>query len=345
MDSLLRQDSWLLSPWAWALVTGALALWCLVPRGRFIRWQMAAGGVLGVVSLGLFAAQLPAIQPVGDATLFWVLAAVTVVSAAAMISMRSPVYCAIWFSLTLLGAACLFLLQGAQFLAVATIVVYAGAIVVMFLFLIMLAQPEGHEYYDRISWSSPAALVSSVAGAAIVLVMTVVIAGFGAGRDELRGDVTRVLQQVTNDEGDSVWEAADLHSVRLTRTEEDEPVVTVKLKRPAGEDDAAQEDYVDDLRRRMLKLAVLQSPEDDGGPAYYQADIRLADDMGTQAEPHVATLGGVLFGQYLIAVEVAGTLLLVALVGAVAIVIHGREDERSRRRESTSAASNTGGVA
>ena len=52
-DFLQSEDSWLLSPWAWAMVTGALALWCLVPRGRLVRWQIAAGGVLGVVSVGL----------------------------------------------------------------------------------------------------------------------------------------------------------------------------------------------------------------------------------------------------------------------------------------------------
>ena len=54
--------------------------------------------------------------------------------------------------MSLLGTAALFLLQGAQFLGIATVAVYAGAIVVTFLFVLMLAQPEGHAFYDRISW-------------------------------------------------------------------------------------------------------------------------------------------------------------------------------------------------
>ena len=345
MFDCLQNDFWLLSPWAWALVTGAFSLWCLVPRGRFVRWQMAAGGVLGVISVGLFASQLPVIGPISVAALFWVLAAVTVVSAAAMISMRSPVYCAIWFAMTLAGTSCLFLLQGAQFMAVATIVVYAGAIVVMFLFLIMLAQPEGHEYYDRISWNSPAALISSIAGGAIVLVMTITMAGFGAGRDELRSNVANLLERVTNEEGDSVWNETDIHSVRLTRTEEDEPVVALKLKRPATADEAAGEEYITELRQHLASLDVLRSSQSEAEPAYYQIDVRIASDSGTQADPHVATLGGVLFSQYLIAVEVAGTLLLIALVGAVAIVIHGREEERSRQQEPPSVDASAGGAA
>ncbi len=47
----------------------------------------------------------------------------------------------------------LFLYDGAQFLGVATIVVYAGAILVTFLFVLMLAQPEGQAAYDRVSWA------------------------------------------------------------------------------------------------------------------------------------------------------------------------------------------------
>ncbi len=53
---------------------------------------------------------------------------------------------------SLLGTAGLFLFQGAQFLSIATVAVYAGAIVVTFLFVLMLAQPEGHAFYDRIGW-------------------------------------------------------------------------------------------------------------------------------------------------------------------------------------------------
>ena len=45
-----------------------------------------------------------------------------------------------------------------------------------------------------------------------------------------------------------------------------------------------------------------------------------------ETEHHVARLGSYLFSQRLVEIEVAGTLLLVALVGAVAILIHAKED-------------------
>jgi NADH:ubiquinone oxidoreductase subunit 6 (subunit J) len=45
---------------------------------------------------------------------------------------------------------------------------------------------------------------------------------------------------------------------------------------------------------------------------------------GILAEKHVANLGRHLFSEHLISIELGGTLLLVALVGAVAIALHGR---------------------
>ncbi len=59
-----------------------------------------------------------------------------------------------------------------QFLGVATIVVYAGAILVTFLFVLMLAQPRGNAYYDRVSWE---AVLAAGTGAALVGILSLTI--------------------------------------------------------------------------------------------------------------------------------------------------------------------------
>ena len=92
--------------------------------------------------------------------------------AAATIVSRSPVYAAIWFALSLVGVAGVLLVLGAQFLGVATIVVYAGAILVMFLFVLMLAQPAGLAPYDRVS-NEP--FLSALAGAVLLGVLSLSI--------------------------------------------------------------------------------------------------------------------------------------------------------------------------
>jgi hypothetical protein len=85
---------------------------------------------------------------------------------------RSPVYAAIWFAMALAGVSGVLLVLGGQFLGVATIVVYAGAILVMFLFVLMLAQPAGLAPYDRVS-SEP--LLAAVAGAVLLGILSLSI--------------------------------------------------------------------------------------------------------------------------------------------------------------------------
>ncbi len=152
-------------------VLAAAGLWLLLPRGNE-RGRML-GGVLVIAALGCYGAQIPAVGDWFAKGMFHAIALVTVVGAVATISFRSPVYCAIWFGLTLSGTAGLFLLAGAEFLAISTIVVYAGAILVTFLFVLMLSEPEGYTTYDRRSWE---AMIAAPTGAVLVGILTMTIA-------------------------------------------------------------------------------------------------------------------------------------------------------------------------
>ena len=66
----------------------------------------------------------------------------------------------VWFASVVLATAGLFVLAGAPFLAAGTVIVYAGAIIVTFLFVIMLAQMEGKAAYDRAARAPGAATFS-----------------------------------------------------------------------------------------------------------------------------------------------------------------------------------------
>ncbi len=148
----------------------AVGIWWLLPGSNMRRRTL--GGVLALVGLACFGSQVPAVGDWFTKGMFHAIAGATIVAAVATISFRSPVYCAIWFGMTLTGTAGLFLLAGAEFLAVATLVVYAGAILVTFLFVLMLSQPEGHTSYDRRSWEP---MVSAFTGAVLVGILTTMI--------------------------------------------------------------------------------------------------------------------------------------------------------------------------
>src|SRR5271169_408325 len=76
--------------------------------------------------------------------LFYIFAAVTVLAALNMVLQRTPVYSALSLIVVLCSLAGVYLLLGAEFMAVLQVIVYAGAIMVLFVFVIMLLN-AGHE--------------------------------------------------------------------------------------------------------------------------------------------------------------------------------------------------------
>jgi len=94
---------------------------------------------------------------------FWIFSAIAIVGAIRVITHPRPVYSALYFVLSVLATAGLFILLWAEFMAAALVIIYAGAILVTYVFVIMLAtqssppgSPEGSEVgalaeYDAVS--------------------------------------------------------------------------------------------------------------------------------------------------------------------------------------------------
>jgi NADH-quinone oxidoreductase subunit J len=110
---------------------------------------------------------------VTDATVFAVSAAVIVAGAIGVIAARNPVHSALMLVMTLFGVAVLFVEQSANFLAVVQVIVYAGAIVVLFLFVIMLLGVDRLEALqkDPLPGQRPLALIIGAAGLSLLLFM------------------------------------------------------------------------------------------------------------------------------------------------------------------------------
>lgn len=89
------------------------------------------------------------IAPSGFSGLFWVSAVVAVSAAVKVVTHPKPVYSALYFVLVVLAITPLVVVQAAEFLAVAMVIIYAGAILVTYVFVIMLAQQGGQAAYDH----------------------------------------------------------------------------------------------------------------------------------------------------------------------------------------------------
>ena len=125
-----------------------------------------------------------------EAVIFFFAAALALGGALGVVLGRNPVHCALLLVVTLVAVAIFFLLQEAQLVAAVQIIVYAGAIVVLFLFVIMLLGVDKEESLrDPIPYQRPAA----VALGAILLAEIFVLAGrtWATGATSTRGSVRR----------------------------------------------------------------------------------------------------------------------------------------------------------
>ena len=94
-----------------------------------------------------------------DFLFFIVLAVISVVSAVAMLFSRHPIYSALFLIINFGTIAAFYLMLNAPFLAMAQVTVYTGAIMVLFLFVIMLLGAEQLRQKQSIRWQQPLAII------------------------------------------------------------------------------------------------------------------------------------------------------------------------------------------
>jgi NADH-quinone oxidoreductase subunit J len=120
--------------------------------------------------------------------LFWTLSIITLSSALMVVISKNPVYSVLWLIVTFFTISAHYILLNAQFLAVVNIIVYAGAIMVLFLFVIMLMNLSKDTEPQKSKWMK---LAGAVAGGCLLLVLVAA----------LRNAETQTTELVTGDIG------------------------------------------------------------------------------------------------------------------------------------------------
>lgn len=100
--------------------------------------------------------------------LFWILAIASLFSALMVVISKNPVFSVIWLIVTFFSISGHYILLNAQFLAVVNIIVYAGAIMVLFLFVIMLMNLNKEAEPRKNKWLN---LIGAIAGGSLLLVL------------------------------------------------------------------------------------------------------------------------------------------------------------------------------
>ncbi|HYH67337.1 MAG TPA: NADH-quinone oxidoreductase subunit J, partial [Urbifossiella sp.] len=273
-----------------------------------------------------------------------------------LVAQRNPARGAIAFAFVILSVCGLFLLLAAPFLMAATVIIYAGAIIVTFLFVLMLSQNDGpSDENDR----TREPLLGSLAGFAFVGLILFALGQNHAGAASLPAQAITPSEQaalraaaaeltaMTEDAFYTTGEPKDRSErvARLERAVEDVLGVsggldegTVRDRSIATRLRAARSDLhaqgvlarVGAARVRAADTFELVAAAARNPARYPPAPARTAaaglrDDLlllagvGELPARNVANLGVLLYADHLLAVELAGTLLLVATIGTVAI--------------------------
>jgi NADH-quinone oxidoreductase subunit J len=301
---------------------GGAGIYLLLPGGR--RRLPIVGGLLAalaVVAAGQWLIQLDVAGP--ERLLFAAFSLLAVGGGVLLLSQTNPVHAALSFALVVLSTCGLFLLLAAPFLMAATIIIYAGAIVVTFLFVIMLAQQAGLASADA---RSREPFLASLAGFVLLGAFWIVL--------DRTYDATPLEREI-----DAVARAESWETVASLWGEPGKPPaektlpVVDRLRERFPEDlvlnleNAWSRRDLDELRKRAARLQEHAHAHRHERGKVLPADQAIAEP-GRLKAGNVAGLGRTLFSYYLVPVEMAGMLLLVATIGA--IVIAGRRREELR---------------
>lgn len=135
-----------------------------------------------------------------QAIAFYLMAAVTVAAGLCVVSARNPVHSVLWLILAFFSAAGLFVLMGAEFLAMLLVVVYVGAVAVLFLFVVMMLDVDFAALRQGFARYMPLGLlIAGLLAAEMVIVATTVATG-GAAKGATAPMANGAAADVTNAE-------------------------------------------------------------------------------------------------------------------------------------------------
>ncbi len=290
-----------------ATLVGAIGLFLIMRPHR--RTTRVVGTIIGAAAIAFLMVQI--LQALADDAVVPILEIVfglgAIVGGVRMVTHPRPVFAAIYFVLVVVSSAGIFLLLGAEFMAFSLVIVYAGAILITYLFVIMLAQEAtgtaGEALYDRLPREPIAALIVGFVLLASIGDALLVVDG-GIKPDPAATPAKALTHRWSVLAGmpkelDAV--VAGINPDATLVRSEDMPTIKVD---PAG---AARVDVlIDD------KPATLELPE---------------SALPTNSQ----VVGWALVAEFPVSLEVAGVILLMAMFGAVVLArrqIDLSEDER-----------------
>lgn len=292
-----------------ASVCGALAVYLMLPHKR----SMAKlGGILAVSTLAfglgwLVNAYGPDNRPHLPGVYYYIFTFIALASAARVVTHPRPVYAALYFVLVVLSTSGMLVLLSAEFMAFAMVIIYAGAILVTYMFVIMLAtepqssrEDETSPVYDR---EAREPFLAVLMGFTLLAVIGGIV--FGSPAEPLPRDYA-VSHLATLGEMQKRVDLSDVNQARrLQATLRDLEVIGL-----------GEKVYAVDFEAGTLDVREAE------GVAPRVVDLKasgMRDKVLDALIPNTDQVGMNLFKGHTLGIELAAVILLLSMVGAIVI--------------------------
>lgn len=330
------------------LVVAGLGVALALPR-RGVSPQVL-GAIIAAVAMGTLFAVLGFRAAAHDALpplFFYLFAAISLGSALRVITHPRPVYSAIYFIATILSSSALFLIMHAEFMAFALIIIYAGAILITYLFVIMLATqpPTSEDMGDAPDYDAHARepALAAAGGAFLLVVVSFMIArGLPALQPtpgvETSATLAELPRKVVRDLTErGVFKGLEKPSIDAIASgkvfDPQTRTVTLTVTDPKRFADSLKSSRVSELF-----LGETESGESQGVLNALEATpagATVVASLPESVEPTNAEgVGYDLIAAHPTALELAGVILLMAMIGAVVLArkqIELTEDEKAHQ--------------
>jgi NADH-quinone oxidoreductase subunit J len=300
-----------------AAVVGAAGVYFILPHHR-TRPRVGAGlglaalaGLLATIGLTIGAAPSPAVY-------YYIFTAISAAAAVRVITHPRPIYSALYFVLVVLSTAGMLLLLMAEFVAFAMVIIYGGAILVTYMFVIMLAtqpqsakEPEAAPEYDRRSRDP---LLSVVLGFSLLAVLGSMIFSPGFEADPSADQIARPS---------AAYGQAALRETAMRMPGKfdmnDRPKAQAMKRALADKGLIADNEYVSQV---LITEEAITAQVMVGDPTQGRTRPRLVEidaDVYQQFVGNIDHVGLALFRRHPLGIELAAVILLLSMVGAVVI--------------------------
>lgn len=294
-----------------ASIVGAIAVYLMMPRNgkepRVIGLLLGLGTIIGLMAFLVSRIELFSGYP---SVYYYIFTALSAIFAVQVITHTRPVYSALYFVLLVVSAAGLLILLEAEFMAFALVLIYGGAILVTYMFVIMLAtQPETAEdpetgtAYDREARSP---MVAVIMGFALLACIS----------SALYTQNQRPLQPQQH------FTPVEAAGMLMGKFDTEKQSVVHKLSvELAGRDLIDSADRVREVKfvgegdGKQLVAYVLKG----GSEGVKPFPVVLDDEVLREFVPNIDRVGLNLFQSHTLGIELAGVILLLSMVGAIVL--------------------------